>query len=686
MVINVPADQPTINAALAVASAGDTIRVAATTCNESITIGTGLDCIRIIGAGIGKTIIDGTGLGVVNGIDIQDSSMVTLEKITVQNFEGRGILIQTSDNIINQVKSQNNQNNGMEIDIEAERNLIIDSEASFNSSDVNPFINGIEVNGNHNYMVKCKCVGNLDDGYDLEGSNNFLYLCLAKENGDDGFDVNFVDEFNMFICCQAVKNKEEGYDIDSNRNLCLWCKSLLNGGNGFELNNNENLLWGNEVKCNNGIGIIALNNNQMIQNKVVGNGFNGVEINGNGNIVDNNCIENNTNQGILINPNSIDNVIRSNKLAGNTPDIDNEGMNTLFDNNKCRTSDPAGLCQINNEVIVNEGESIQAAINAVTTTEGFTIRVGAGTFPEILNIALGKDRIRIIGAGQGKTIIDGVGLGGIGINIDESSFVTIENLTVKNCDSSGIRINTSDNILHCVTVFGNLNDGMFITGLSERNMIMNCDSSGNNGLGISVDGDHNYIICSQCNRNSLEGIRFNQSEFNLAFHNFCDGNLEGIEPAGENNFIISNCVLNNEDGIEAERDFNLFLWNKACNNNRDGIDVEDSNNLVWGNICSNNERDGIFIQEDNNRIIHNIIKNNGARGIRIRPFDDFNIIDNNTIINNSQEGILILGDNNKVRSNCLIGNNLDINDQGTNSIIDENKCQTSIPDGLCENC
>ncbi|WP_160646678.1 right-handed parallel beta-helix repeat-containing protein [Chengkuizengella marina] len=672
---------------------GDTINLGEGTYNQSINIGMDKDCIRIVGAGVGKTILDGTELGVVNGIEI-DSFMVTIEKLTIQNFGDLGILIQTSENIINQVKSQSNQNNGMEIASDAERNLIIESEANFN---VNPEVDvdGIQVNGDHNYIVKCKFIGNSDDGLGLNSSNNLVFLNCAKENGFNGFNAvdGDVVDCNLFICNQAIKNGTDGFIIN-NTSLLLWNKTLCNGDDGIEAALDNNLLWRNEVKGNNEDGIdVNSNNSRIIRNKVVKNGIKqndrGIEINGNTNIFDNNCVENNVQAGIIADQFFDGNVIRSNRLRGNNPDIVNEGINTVFDDNKCITSDPAGLCQKNNEVIVNEGESIQAAISAVTTTEGFTIRVGAGTFPEILNIGLGKDRIRIIGAGQGKTIIDGVGLGGIGINIDGSSFVTIENLTVKNSDSSGIRINTSDNILHCVNVFENQIDGILIMGLSERNMVMNCESSGNNFVGISVDGTHNYVVCSQCNRNMEEGIRFNQGEFNLAFHNLCDGNhAEGIEPGSNNNFIISNCVLNNADGIEAERDFNLFLWNKACNNNRDGIDVEESNNLVWGNICSNNERDGIFIQEDNNRMIHNIIKNNGVRGIRIedRPFADFNIIDNNTIINNSQEGILILGDNNKVRSNCLIGNNPDINDQGTNSIMDENKCQTSIPDGLCEDC
>ncbi|NDI33595.1 pectinesterase family protein [Chengkuizengella sediminis] len=132
------------------------------------------------------------------------------------------------------------------------------------------------------------------------------------------------------------------------------------------------------------------------------------------------------NAGVFIGEFAIDSVIRSNNVRGNNSDIEDNGVDTVFDDNKCTTSDPAGLCRINNEVIVIEGESIQAAIDAVTTTEGFTIRIGVGIFNEAITVPANKDRIRIIGAGEEKTMIEGNDLGNvIGINIDGSSFVTI---------------------------------------------------------------------------------------------------------------------------------------------------------------------------------------------------------------------------------------------------------------------
>ncbi|NBI27773.1 right-handed parallel beta-helix repeat-containing protein [Chengkuizengella marina] len=604
------------------ANPGDTIRLTAGTYFQCVMIGMEKDNIRIIGAGIEKTIFEGTGLGEVSGIDIQASSMVTIENVTVQNYNERGILIQTSDNIINQVISQNNQNNGMEISTDAERNLIMESCSNKNGSTKATNVDGIQVNGDHNYIVKGKFIGNSNDGIALNSSNNLVFLNLAKENGSEGFesysDVDS-DDFNLFICNQSIRNDDDGFEFDDS-NFLLWNKVLVNDNDGLEINGNHNFLWGNEVNCNNEDGIHIGNHckNKLIRNHVLNNGVqqmdSGIQIeDGEGNIIDNNIVLNHVHSGILVGQNAESNVVRANRLQENKPDIQATppaNVNTLFNENNCTTSDPNGLCQINNLFNVpGDFNTIQEAIDAVTE-EGFTIRVGAGIFKEALtinNISQNRNKIRIIGNGRGKTIIDGTELpaGSIGINIDESSFITIENLTVQNFDRNGILVNTSDNILHCVEVFENQNDGILIELQGTRNMIMNCESSGNGFIGISVDGDHNYIVCSQCSRNNSEGIRFNNGEFNLAYHNFCDGNQsEGIEPAGDNNYIICNCTLNNMDGIEVDDDFNLVLLNKSFRNKRDGINVEDSNNLVWGNDSYNNERDGIFIEEDNNKQYH----------------------------------------------------------------------------------
>ncbi|MDP5275084.1 pectinesterase family protein [Chengkuizengella axinellae] len=670
-------------------NSGDTINLGEGTYNQSIDISMNKNCIRIVGAGIGKTILDGSNLGTVNGIEI-NSFMVTVEKLTVQNFDDRGIFIQTSENIINQIKSQNNQNNGVEINLNAERNLVIESEASFNANSVNPDDgNGIQVEGNQNYIIKCKFIKNSNNGINLNSINNLVLLNLAKENGLHGFDND--NQFSLFMCNQSIRNEEDGF-LTGVSDLFLWNKAFLNGDDGIETSGSNNLFWGNEIRCNQEDGIDDDdNNNRIVRNKIERNIEFGI-VASSSNIIDRNDVKNNGIAGICIEDSAVNNSVRSNQLNGNNPDIEDGGINTVFDNNQCSTSEPPGLCNINTSVSVpGDFLTIQEAIDDPTTTEGFTIRIGAGRFYESITIPANKDRIRLIGAGKGETIIDGTNVvGATGIHIQSSSFITIEKMTVQNFDNFGICINTSDNILSCVNVNNNLNNGIDITSSCERNIVIDCESSDhreNFAQGIQIRGNHNYIIRCNCSRNIDDGIEV-RGEFNLVLNSICKQNDVGIDANSSNHYFVSNVTAENIcSGLEVDGAQVLLLWNQSCENVEAGIEVFAGNNeLLWGNNCKNNGGNGINLSnEGNNRIVKNILKGN-TEGIEVSINEELNIIDNNTIANNIEAGIMLLGDENKVRSNCLTKNTPDIVDQGTDNALDENKCTTSIPDGFCEDC
>ncbi|NDI35280.1 right-handed parallel beta-helix repeat-containing protein [Chengkuizengella sediminis] len=689
MVINVPEDEPTINAALGAAAEGDTIRVSAITCNESIVIGANLNRIRIVGAGMEKTIIDGTGLpGGSIGIHILDSSLVTIENLSVRHFSSVGIQIVTGDNIIHKVEVSKNGEQGVFINSNGSRNMIMSSEIIGNTLD------GVSIEGSiNNYVVSNCFLNNQRDGVRSSGSNTLVFKNFIKDNFGDGISLR---SSNNFIINNTVMKNDDGVSNTDN-DFVFSNKIFKNKRDGILVRGFINLYWANDVRCNGDMGIFLRSGNQhrVVKNTIINNGNLGIEINTNtnDNLIDNNCIKDNTNQGILINPNSNDNVIRSNTLAGNTPDLDNEGMNTLFDNNNCTSSIPPDLCQINNVFNVpGDFEKIQDAIDNIPVA-GFTIRVGKGTFKEALtinNIGQVRDRIRIIGAGRGKTIIDGSEtVGSIGIDI-ESSFVTIENLTVQKFDNQGIRMSTCDNIIHCVNTVDNEEDGILIEGGGERNLIIHCESSRNIGDesdGIDVNGNNNYIVCNQFKGNGGQGICL-AGEFNLVFQNSCDGNIgAGIETTtiGNQNFIICNSAMNQTtlDGIDIESNACLVLWNKSCGNMDDGIEVN-NNCLVWGNVCVNNVDNGIDVDDNENRIVHNIVRNNQQQGINVFPNISPNIVDNNKVIKNNLAGILLDSNDNAVRSNCLTGNNPDIQDNGIDNVIDENVCQTSNRAGVCE--
>lgn len=122
-VINVPGDQPTIQAAIDAADPGDVINVAAGTYAENLVIDK--SDLRLQGANAKTTIIDGHDAGRVLWIDSQ--SNVEIENFTLKNgagtgedFDGGGILVNDSDHIAinsniitgNQVSGGSNDDGG----------------------------------------------------------------------------------------------------------------------------------------------------------------------------------------------------------------------------------------------------------------------------------------------------------------------------------------------------------------------------------------------------------------------------------------------------------------------------------------------------------------------------------------------------------------------------------------------
>ncbi|MFS1513533.1 nitrous oxide reductase family maturation protein NosD [Chengkuizengella sp. SCS-71B] len=320
-----------------------------------------------------------------------------------------------------------------------------------------------------------------------------------------------------------------------------------------------------------------------------------------------------------------------------------------------------------------------------------TIRIAPGTFSEALVIGAGKAGIRIIGSGVNKTILEGNNALNTAFDITGSQLVTIECLTVQNYTNDGIEINTNSNILRNLLVIGNGAEGVHVTA-GTHNLVMDVESSGNSSDGIDLDTNFNYCINCIVKDNGIDGISIT-ADCNFICNNLIQGNGDGIftTSAATDNLFINNCLISNTDsGLDAEGDGNLIYCNQALGNTNFGFEIEE-NNLILGNKAAKNGADGImtadFSSGTDNRILKNKIFQNMLNGINITGMDS--IIDNNCVVDNTQAGILLstTSDNNGVRSNCLEGNNPDIqNNGGPGNVIDENKCETSVPDGLCEDC
>ncbi|MDP5274078.1 right-handed parallel beta-helix repeat-containing protein [Chengkuizengella axinellae] len=383
---NVPTTEfPTINDALAESQPYDTIRVGEGTFPESLNID--IKGLRLIGEGKGKTILDGRDLGLTDGIII-DESFVTIQNLTVQNFNDSGICVEASNNIIHKVGILNNLNHGIELQSTAPKTIIIECEINENVG------NGINVDSDDNYIIQCKMIHNLN-GVFLDEENNIISCCLAQQNRQDGFIID--GNVNYIISNAVINNSGNGInETNEDSNFYALNKSLGNSGNGFIIGNFTTVF--ENISKDNGLnGMIGGDDARIIKNIVTGNKGNGILMEDRDSVIDRNIVTNNTLAGISITRDNI--AVRSNCIKGNSPDILVEVGITgcTFADNDCETSIPPSLCERNDAIDVQVGESIQQAIN--DAQDGFQINVSKGIFHEKINIPNSKDRLRIVGAG-----------------------------------------------------------------------------------------------------------------------------------------------------------------------------------------------------------------------------------------------------------------------------------------------
>ncbi|MFS1511561.1 right-handed parallel beta-helix repeat-containing protein [Chengkuizengella sp. SCS-71B] len=675
---NVPTVEfPTINDALDASQPYDTIRVGEGNFSEFLNIN--VEGLRLIGEGKGKTILDGQDFGLTDGIIIGES-FITIQNLTVQNFKGTGICIDTSNSIIHRVQILNNGSHG--IDITTFRNLVMECEINGNVE------NGIVVARNNNNIIQCKMIYNLN-GVLLDDNNNLIYCCLAHINKQDGFNVSGRE--NYIISSAATDNKGNGInDNNEDFNFYAMNKALGNSGNGFVIGIFATVF--DNISKENGLdGILATGDDaRIIKNLVIGNKGNGIRMEDEDSVVDRNTVINNTLAGISITGDNI--AIRSNCIKGNSPDIIVEGgvVGCTFADNDCETSMPLGICKRNDAINVQEGESIQQAVEDAQS--GYLINVSKGLFHEQINIPSDKDRLRIVGSGMCNTIIDGTNLAGNGMTI-ESERNSIENLTVQHFGANGILINSEENTFDRVQSKNNTGDGFQIN--VTQTLFNQCDAiiNGSNGFhSLLVPSDLNYIIKCNAVHNGKNGFIADNSDDNLFLCNTSKQNgMDGFNLLSDHSLCIGNWVFENKGNGFIILDSCLMLNNRTTGNLLNGFSLIENDNIIWGNVCNKNNQNGIELNDCDDRLIKNSCQFNKGNGIQLNlSFSIGSIIDHNCIENNLKAGIIVVeptADNFGIRSNCLSGNDPDLqnNSQSTDNIaIDENKCNSSIPDGLCE--
>ncbi|MBS3778254.1 MAG: right-handed parallel beta-helix repeat-containing protein, partial [Candidatus Thermoplasmatota archaeon] len=472
--------------------------------------------------------------------------------------------------------------------------------------------------------------------------------------------INIISNNNMIIKNQISHCENYGIIIFQSMNNYIHKNTIsFNGNNGILVEySSSNIISENNLTSNkrDAINIHNSMNDEINNNKISNNQNEGIYIQNSVNmtITDNDCYEN----GIFIRGGNINywdtHNISNNSANGkkilyykNVDDIsinsNSDAANVIFAN--CTN------CSIYDLNLSHVGSAIQL---------GFSKNIC------IFNNTLTENNIE-------------------GIEICNSSFITIKNNIISNNNENGIYIHyhSNDNSVINNTIFNNSFDGIEIRDFSKRNNILKNLIWNNIRKGIeitrsdyividkneiydSIQGVHLRDSCNAMITNNtfesngirIEGNNINYWNSHMIFNNTCDRkiiryfkNLNDVFIPSKtlqiifancSNSIINNRIISNVDiGIQLGfSSNNQIIDNDLSHNNLNGIYLSNSkNNLVENNIISDNKYIGIdLFESESNEIIFNDISKNNNHGLRIR--DSINtLINNNIFRENRYQGI-----------------------------------------------
>ncbi len=194
-IINVPADQPTIQAGIDAASDGDEVVVAPGTYNEVINFnGKAIELHSSDGANV--TIIDGIGLNarVVECVGGEGSDTV-LDGFTITGGDGGIVCANSSPAILNCVIADNNADTGA--GIECYRSSPTITNCTIQDNTANIIAGGVNCNaGSNPTITDCTITGNQATNgggmYIVNNSNPIIKQCVISDNTAASFGGGLV--------------------------------------------------------------------------------------------------------------------------------------------------------------------------------------------------------------------------------------------------------------------------------------------------------------------------------------------------------------------------------------------------------------------------------------------------------------------------------------------------------------
>lgn len=563
--ITVPTDCPTINGAIANASAGDTIYVQSGTYHENVVVN---KQITLIGkdTGAGQPVIMGTGAMYSDGIDI------TANGATIQGFNLTdwwvGIMIHSDNNNVTGNTANNNEygidvyqssnnnvtwnmanNNVMGITIE----YLCNNNVTGNTANNNQY--GIEVYySSNNNVTGNKVQYNTNNGIyiDPNSRNNVLWLNVIQGNAQNALDAGMNNRWNSTIPLSYL------YD-------------------GQMYTNYTGNYWGNyNGPSVDGIGVKPYNippgSTDLYPMVLVSTPVENLNttycyptiqsaINdaGPGNIIQ--VSKGTYKENVVVNKN----ISLVGDTSGTMPVVDGMGGTAIT-----ITADGVTLKGLN-ATNASYGIMVRSNNNNVTgndaynnTNEGFILILSSNN--------------NVTGNTAKDNANDGIAL------ISSSNYNTVTGNTVKN-NTLGIRFDSSNNNdVKENTASYNVYNNIILVNSNNNNVTGNM-ANGNvtniNNNGIYLYGSsNNNISGNTANNNGQSGIALiSSSNYNTVIGNTVDNNSYGI------------CIMNSSSNNVTSND---FLYNGVM-----GIDLYDysAGNVLWlnvirGSFMNGNESDG----------------------------------------------------------------------------------------------
>lgn len=538
------------------------------------------DGIRVAGSLVSSFTADGVEVvdNSQQGIDIaSDDVDVTLTDSEISNNDDQGVLVRGSSTIeIRSVVADSNGEDGIELSDPKE---IVIRDSRFISNGDNGVI--AETDGTLGRTTTITNVTgrlNTDNGIDIRGTPDPDTVTITdsrfSDNGDNG--VYTIAETSTATGIIAEKNGDGGLILDSGAAADVTVTDATlsdNGESGFDWESGLQIIGADQAT------------------------------------VENVTANSNTEEGILIEAGS---------ALGRTLELSNvtARLNGLEGISTGGTSDADSVTLADIRVDQNSGDGIELAEETIIAERleitangdnGFVARSGNPT-----NITITESKI--VNNGESGSFDDEEG-----INVEEAGQFTVENLTIRSNDGSGIRLaaeNVVGNDISVTNVTSRLNgdSGMTVSGTSDPDTlsVLNSTLSGNGLDGLQAGSDAVTVTNVSADSNGIHGVQLESSVTDAELsqvslsENGDQYDEHGLDAAGTSSLTVSDAITNNNGGD------GVYLG---------GDDVA-SRDVTLTNITSRlNGGDGLFVAEtaesDTVTVDSSVFKSNGNDGIEL---------------------------------------------------------------------